>query len=262
MSESTNLTVLGIDLEGMNADLLLSGVNIATDRVIEIGAVLWDWDSRQPVKILSELTDEVDRLPISEEVELITGINDSMLSKWALKGDEIRNCLKDLANLMEKADYLMAHNGTGYDRPMITGMFKRYDISMPETIWIDTMSDIEFPKKINGRSLAMLEHSHGFVNPFPHRAVTDVLAMLKVATNYSLPRMIQLAKSPTVTLVASLDAPNWRNQKEVAEFNAIKNKVARSRFKWNPTSKQWRRDVPQILVDEGNLNLDFEFFIK
>lgn len=262
MSQDTNLTVLGIDLEGMNADLMLSGVNIATDRVIEIGAVLWDWDAKQPVKMISELTDEVDRLPISEEVELITGINDQMLSKWALKGTEIIECLKNLAQLMDKADFLMAHNAAGYDQPMLAGMFKRYDIPMPDTVWIDTMSDIEYPKKINGRSMAMLEHSHGFVNPFPHRAVTDVLAMLKVASNYSLPRMIKLAKSPTVTLVASLDAPNWRNQKEVAEFNIVKNKVAKSRFKWNPTTKQWLRDVPKVLVDEGNLNLDFEFFIK
>ena len=65
--------VLGLDLEGINQDLSGKGVDVSTDRVIEIGAVLMDWNSFQPVKILSELIDEVDRLEISAEVEELTG---------------------------------------------------------------------------------------------------------------------------------------------------------------------------------------------
>ena len=262
MQSTNNVTVLGIDLEGMNRDLQLSGVDTQTDRVIEIGAVLWDWQASAPVKIISELIDEVDRLPISEEVELITGINDDMLTKWALNGTDIRTVLEQLSNLMNKADYLMAHNGGQYDYPMLKAMYKRYDMEMPEKVWIDTMSDIEYPKKINGRSMAMLEHSHQFVNPFPHRAVTDVLAMLKIASMYDIQRMIKLAKSPIVTLVAALNAPNWKDQKAVSDFNAIKHKVAKSRFKWNPSTKQWLKDIPKVLLDEGKINYEFEFFIK
>jgi DNA polymerase-3 subunit epsilon len=57
MSQTTNqhYTVLGIDLEGMNEDLQNNGVNIAKDRVIEIGAVLWDWHHAMPVNMQSEL---------------------------------------------------------------------------------------------------------------------------------------------------------------------------------------------------------------
>lgn len=82
MSDQSSPLILGIDLEGMNRDLQFSGVDVKTDRVIEIGAVLWDWQEGQPVKILSELVNEVDHLPISEEVEMITGINDQLLEKW------------------------------------------------------------------------------------------------------------------------------------------------------------------------------------
>lgn len=260
--EQKQYYLLGLDLEGMNKDLHNDGVQTNTDRVIEIGAVLWDWQEAQPVQMLSELIDEVDRLPISEEVSLVTGINDNILTKWGAKGNDIHPILVRLAKLMEQADYIVAHNGGVYDKPMIEAMFKRYDIAMPDKLWIDSMNDIEFPKAMKGRSMALLEHSHGFVNPFPHRALTDVLSMLKIVSQYSLERMVKLAKSPVVTLVASLNAPNWKDQKAVAEFNAIKNKVAKSRFKWNPTSKQWLKEIPQVLIDEGKIKFDFEYFIK
>ena len=182
MSNQPNTYILGIDLEGINKDLLNQGVDVKTDRVIEVGAVLWDWNLSQPVKMISELIDEPDRLKISEEVEELTGLNDQILSDWAFKGEEIRTFLVQLTKTMEKADYCMAHNSIGYDQPMLEAMFKRYDLEMPNKPWINTLSDIEFPKRMKFHSMAMLEHSHGFINPFPHRALTDVLSMLKIAS--------------------------------------------------------------------------------
>ncbi|MBC97163.1 MAG: hypothetical protein CME63_05400 [Halobacteriovoraceae bacterium] len=262
MSDQSSPLILGIDLEGMNRDLQFSGVDVKTDRVIEIGAVLWDWQEGQPVKILSELVNEVDHLPISEEVEMITGINDQLLEKWGAKGQEIHSVLEQLKGLIEKADYLMAHNGPSYDIPMLRAMFSRYGLEMPEKVWIDTMTDIEFPRKMTGRSMALLEHSHGFINPFPHRAVTDVLSMLKIAKAYNIQRMIKLAESPKQTLVAALKAPNWKDPVAVTEFNAIKNKVAKARFKWNPSKKIWTKEIHKVLIDEGKINFDFEWYIS
>lgn len=262
MSDTSSQFILGIDLEGMNRDLQFSGVDIKTDRVTEIGAVLWDWSAGQPVKILSELINEVDHLPISEEVEAITGITDKLLDDWGAKGQEIHLVLEQLKTLMDKADYLMAHNGPGYDIPMLRAMFSRYGLEMPEKVWIDTMTDIEFPRFMTGRSMALLEHSHGFINPFPHRAVTDVLSMLKIARDYPIERTIALAESPKVTLVANLKAPNWKDPVAVNEFNAIKNRVAKARFKWNPSKKIWTKDIHKILIDEGKINFDFEWKIQ
>lgn len=110
-------------------------------------------------------------------------------------------------------------------------------------------------------SLSALEYSHGFINPFPHRAVTDVLSMLKIVSQYPTDRMIELAKSPTIKVIAKLQAPNWSNKKEVNEFNKIKNKVSQSKFKWEPSQKIWFRNYPKILIDENKVNLDFEWEI-
>ena len=256
------MIILGIDLEGVNQNLLENGVNLEVDRVIEIGAALWDWDAGQPVSMISEIVNEPDRLKISSELEDLTGISESICQKWGLTEKHITATLRNLAAMMDRADYCMAHNGTNYDEPMIKAMFKRFEVDMPNTVWIDTMVDLEFPTKIRGRSMALLEHAHGFINPFPHRAITDVLAMFKIASHYDINRMAKLAESPIVKIIAKLNAPNWRNANEVDRFNKIKNKVAKSRFKWNPSNKTWFKEIHQVLLDEDKIKYEFDWFIE
>lgn len=255
-------TVLGIDLEGINENLLEDGVNLKKDRVIEIGAVLWDVHFNQPIKFLSELINEPDRLSISEEVEELTGINDNMLDMWGHPKEKIPEILEQLSILAQKADAIMAHNGAMYDKPMIQALYERFQMKFPEKLWIDSAQHIEFPRTISAKSMPVLEHAHGFINPFPHRAVTDVLAMFKIASGYSFQRMYQLASSPVVQLVAILEAPNWKDYKEVEEFNRIKHKVSKARFRWQPDIKKWIKEVPKILVDEGKFEYEFDFYIK
>ena len=253
------MLILGVDLEGINENLTQKGVNLDIDRVTEIGAILWDTRINSPVRIFSELIEERDRLKLTQEVIDLTGIDEQLLDEWGLKGDEIKMALERLSIIIKKADYLMAHNGAKYDKPMLTAMFERHGVEMPNKIWIDTQEDVEYPKKITHKSMAMLEHAHGFINPFPHRAVTDVFAMLKIASKYDYVRMTKLAAAPKVRIVAELKAPNWKNKLEVEKFNAIKHKVARARFQWDPNAKEWSKIVSQVHIDEGKLMYDFNW---
>tara|TARA_R110000868_G_scaffold334233_4_gene594943 strand:- start:4341 stop:5174 length:834 start_codon:yes stop_codon:yes gene_type:complete len=257
-----NSLVLGLDLEGINENLIENGVNLTLDRVTEIGAVLWDVNRSQPVKILSELIDEPDHLPLDEDTAELTGIDDDMLEQWGAKDKEIVRILETLVSMIEKADAVVAHNGGNYDRPMIEAMAQRFGVKFPDAIWIDSGRDIEFPKKMHMRSMAALEHAHGFVNPFPHRAVTDVLSMLKIFSAYNYERIYALATSPIVRVVADLKAPNWKDQNAVDEFNRVKNKVAKARFRWNPSDKTWSKEIHQILLDEGKIDFGFEWSVK
>ncbi len=84
------MLILGIDLEGINENLVEKGVNLNVDRVTEIGAVLWDTRINQPIKVYSELIDEADRLPLTEEVIELTGIDEILLRDWGLKGEELK----------------------------------------------------------------------------------------------------------------------------------------------------------------------------
>ncbi|OIQ20546.1 MAG: hypothetical protein BM556_00975 [Bacteriovorax sp. MedPE-SWde] len=256
------MLILGIDLEGMSEDLVGNGVNLNLDRVTEIGAVLWDTRIDAPIQIFSELTKERDMLPLSEEVIELTGIDEQLLVDHGLKGDEIRDALEKLSLLMKRADFLMAHNGEKYDKPMLGAMYKRFGLVMPEKTWIDTQEDIEYPRKISHKSMAALEHAHGFINPFPHRAVTDVLSMLKIASHYDYKRMARLASSPKVKIVANLRAPNWKDKGQVEKFNKVKNKVSRARFRWDASSKEWYKIVHRLHIDEGVLTFDFDWSIS
>ena len=83
--------------------------------------------------------------------------------------------------------------------------------------------------------------------------------MLKVASHYDYNRMAKIATSPKIKIVASLRAPNWKDHSQVKKFNAIKNKVSRARFKWDPSNKQWFKIVPKVHIDEGILNYDFDW---
>ena len=253
--------VLGIDLEGVNVDLD-KGINTDVDRITEIGALLWDWEVAQPVSFHSYLIDEPGRPDISEELEELTGITDRMLTTHGIKVDNISKVLDRLIHDFERADYIVAHNGRGYDHPMLEALFRRHHKVMPSKTWIDSSSDIEYPRRIKQRSLMALEHHHGFVNPFPHRAVTDVMSMLKIVSQYDLDRMAQLAASPVVELVADFSPPNWNDPTEVEKFNTIKNKVAKSGFRWNPQRKVWSRRVHQLLMDENKINFEFKTRIK
>ena len=254
--------VLGIDLEGINKDLIFNGLDLKVDRVSEIGAVLWNWEYKQPVKILSKIINEEKRLNISTDLEELTGLNDDILNNYGVQNEDIPNVLLELSSMMESADYLMAHNGTNYDYPMLKALFERHNVKWIDRIWIDTQVDIEYPKMLKARSLAMLEHFHGFLNPFPYRALTDVLSMLKIASKYSLDRMVKLASCQKIRVVANLDAPNWKKKKEVDEFNYHKNRIAKSGFRWDPYEKYWYKEVPQIYIDEDKLQFNFSWYIS
>ena len=70
--------LLGIDVE-------TSGLEPKVDRIIELGACTFDWDTKMPMQILSELIDpkmENDEFKLPEEITKITGITDEALGRY------------------------------------------------------------------------------------------------------------------------------------------------------------------------------------
>jgi DNA polymerase-3 subunit epsilon len=61
---------------------------------------------------------------------------------------------------------------------------------MADTPWLDTQYDVDYPRNCAGRSLIYLAGFHGMVNPFPHRAITDVLTMLTILARYEIKQVI------------------------------------------------------------------------
>ena len=141
--------------------------------------------------------------------------------------------------MVNKADYLMAHNAQ-FDKAFTTKAFPGVDLPKP---WLCSREDISYdPITHRARNLVTLAATHGFVNPFPHRAMSDVLTMLKIASNYPIEDMIARSQSPAISIIS------------LAPFER-KDEVKGRGFHWHPDRKLWILDVKECDLE----GLSFEF---
>lgn len=214
------MIICGIDLE-------TTGLNPEVDQITEVGAVLWDTEINAPIKFFNKLIKIKGSVP-SEIVEL-TGITDELLEKYGEQPDDV---WADFAVFADEGDAFMAHNAP-FDRAFLEKEFAGID----GDLWIDSSVDIDYPGQISTRKLTHLAAEHGFVNPFAHRAISDVLTMLQIAAHYNWDDIVKNAKTPNVTLRALVTYE--QNQK------------AKGRgYRWDSTKKLWVKQVKEHRVDE------------
>jgi DNA polymerase III alpha subunit (gram-positive type) len=105
------------------------------------------------------------------------------------------------------ADAVVAHNGTAFDYPVLQHWAKKHNLDWESgKTWIDTNCDL-YPNQ-RPTTLTHLAADHGFLNPFSHRASFDVVTMLKILDCYNIPHILEVAKSPTLTIQAIVDYAN------------------------------------------------------
>jgi len=200
------MLLLGLDLETGGAFNAPPEANFIT----EVGLVLWDTEFAQPVDLMSLLLKP--EHPVTPESVEYTGISDTLLARHGRPSD-IRT-LQPIANLMHKADYIVAHNGREFDRPLIEAAFSHFGLKMPTTPWLDTQFDIDYPRPCVSRNLVYLAGFHGMVNPFQHRAVTDVLTMLTILSRYDLAQVIANSQRKWLVVQANVSYEEREKAKE------------------------------------------------
>lgn len=223
------MIVLGLDLE-------TTGLNPVTDQIIEIGAVVWDVGQKKPLKLMSELIQS--NVPVSEEITEITGITNEDLKKHAITLPE---GLQRLADLMRECRYFVGHNGREFDKLFLERAAGECGLTL-DLPWIDTIQDIPYPDTISTRKLTHLCAEHGFLNPFSHRAVFDVLSMLEVFSKYDFSEIEKYQKSPDMKLIAKVSYDD-------------REKAKRAGFRWDPQGKSWYKKVKECQMP--SLSFDF-----
>lgn len=188
------MRLLGIDFEGTSLDT-------GTAQIIEYGAVLYQWGAKRlPLRFVSELVDPVG-VDVPQEIVEITGIEDAVVREFGVTESM---AIEAIVGMIEGADYVVAHFGNLYDKPLFEAACARYMRLPPDKVWLDTSIDPPYPDRIKTRNLQHLAAEHGFLNPFRHRAVFDVMTMMSVLAHYPIEDVISRALEPTLYVRADV----------------------------------------------------------
>ena len=193
------MIVCGLDFE-------TTGIQ-TTASVTEVGLVLWDTSIAAPIRVTGYLVNPGDDAIWEPGVKEINKITPSLCAEY---GTESSRALKQVLLWIQQADIVCAHNGLAFDRPVLKRWAERYGLDwFPDKLWIDTMQDLALPYRSSPR-LSYMAADSGFLNPFPHRAVFDVMTMLKLLSAHPIEQVIAYAKTPWVG--ARITLPFEKNQ--------------------------------------------------
>lgn len=220
-------------------DTETTGLDHTRDKIIELAMLRVDVDTVTGLPVGDVLVYdglEDPGMPISAEIEAITGISNEMVAGQRL--DEAR-----IAAMLEGADLVIAHNAA-FDRPFCEARLPAFT-QLP---WGCSFADIDWKKE--GQSSAKLESlalEKGWFYD-AHRAEMDCHALLAVLVE-SLP---STGRSGLASILQASRRPSFRLQATKAPFEAKDLLKARA-YRWNPEQKVW-----QIrLVDEAQLSDEF-----
>lgn len=196
------MKILALDLE-------TTGLDILKDDVTEIGYVLCDTNEPKPLVCVSELIYK-DGVKVPQLITEITHITDDILCDY---GVSPHIALERLRGFMEDCDYVVAHNGNNFDKPFLYRWAEDNGCELPQKHWLDTKEDIEYPRHLSYRNLSYLCAEHGFLNPFPHAALFDAMATMKLLRHYDIEAVVALSKVPHIVVRAMVDY----NKRELAK---------------------------------------------
>jgi DNA polymerase-3 subunit epsilon len=222
------MIVLGFDTE-------TTGLDVKEDFVIQIGAVLWDTEAKTKHAKM-----KMDRLIKGAHIKSMKpdaiashGISLEDLKKY---GVPFEIAYVEFMAMAREADYIVAHNAP-YDREIFNNNCLFLGVEPINKGWIDTSTDIEFPTHVTTRKLGYLATEHGFINPFPHDAASDVLTMLSIAQKYDWKHTLKYAKAPNITIKAETNFA----QKELAK---------KQNYRWDGAAKEWTKTIKDFQLEE------------
>lgn len=221
------MKILGIDLE-------TNGLDVNKCAIVEMGMCLWDTDRTSLLKASSFLVDD-NASPTYGDwkvCEQLSGITKEDIDNSGIDPQQAYDWFRDFASA---ADIILAANGLKFDKPVIDAYKHRYKVDIQEYTWLD-LYQFPFPDACKHRNMLYLAAYYGFINPFPHRALSDVLTMMKIASNFDIPAIVNRLNSPSISIVARVSYQ--------------KRSLASDRgFTWSSTRKLWYKVIPENEVE-------------
>ena len=233
--------ILGYDSE-------TTGLSVKSEYIIEVGAAIYDTDKKQIMKTYSNFILWPSRPIIPKEAYDTHGIDQDMIEKWGSPPEEV---FSEIFRLADNCDYLVSHNGLGYDRPITEHNILRINDPSKTLVkkfygykWIDTLIDLPFTKKFKTKELEYLAHKHDYHMKGAHRALNDVQAMLYILSCYDFELVRNIASTPYQTIEAKVSYEDREKAKQAG-------------FYWNSDNKKWEKKQRKYFTDKDASQLSF-----
>lgn len=216
--------LFGIDIE-------TTGLNAASDEIIEVGFVTWDTTPNRMLTCYSCLVGGV-RLP--EGIIHLTGITPLMRAN---QGHPLEAVLQAVVNASAGVDFIVAHNAA-FEQSFLANNGHRDWVDRHK--WIDTQTDLPYLPGAGGGSLSDIAMRHHVYNPMPHRAMPDALTMMQVLAMYPFAEVQRHALAPSVTLEIKFPYD------PSGDLNAA---VKALGYRWVKEQKSWRKTVKDFSIE-------------
>ena len=227
------MLLLGLDFE-------TTGLDFVESRPIEVGAILYSTGQKKCLESTGFLV-KSDK-PVSAEITKLTGITQAAVDKF---GYDSKESLQVVIDLIESADALVGQNIKRFDMNILAAWGSRHGLTIPEKLVIDTRTDLP---GVESKTLSYMAADHGFLNLFPHSALSDVQTCLKIVSMYDIDVVAARAKEPTVILKAHVGFEN----------NSLAKKRKYGWYNDNAGTKFWWKAVKQSDVAAETAHNEFD----
>lgn len=219
----------------MTAPTVIAGIDVETTgldpvscEVIEVAVVIKEVGDARVIYAESTLLRDVTwpENIVPDELAALHGITNARLQRFARHAPYY--FLSDLAGLLKDygVSFLVAHNAT-FDRSFLAKYTLRFETDF---FWLCTREDITHDRMSSMR-LGHLAADRGFVNPFPHAALSDVMTMLRILETADFDAVVERSRSPSMVIRAMVSYDE-------------RDKAKARRFMWeqvDPTGRRYEK---------------------
>lgn len=228
------MIVLALDTES-------TGLDVLKDRIIEIGAILYDTEAKQPLRLYDRFIRPSGE-PLPAGFTSPTGIR----GEWLIAhGVSLPDAMGEIQRMIAAMPdpIVIGHNIINYDKPLILTELAREQIighGIETAHVLDTRQDLPLEQEPSSRKLIhMLAELAKCVNPYEHRALFDAAGCLKLIDLFPFEKILENSKQPLVTLRALVTYQMEKERQGAKEL----------RYNWNGEKKVWTKQVRENAVE-------------
>lgn len=174
----------------LSVDTETTGLYYQKDRVLELGWILFDWDTKMEIRRESHICWDPSFPDSTPDAFDANKLSRDFLER---NSNQTNIAWERFSTDADKSDFIVAHNGLKFDKPFIQMECARRNVPFPVTSWLDTKEHVDYPPKMRQKSLRYLMVDHDLHYPAKHRALVDAEAVLLLLCKYDIQNVIKRA---------------------------------------------------------------------